>query len=898
MPAGRSKRKRRPKPNARDLSSIGARFTFGPRVTYGGTLAIEIGTNLGPYEIVSLLGAGGMGEVYRARDTRLGRDVALKTLPANVAADPSRRQRFELEARAVAALKHPNIVAVFDVGAAEGVSYIVSELVEGESLHGAKFASRKAIDIAVQIAAGLAAAHDAGIIHRDLKPDNILLTASGLVKILDFGLAKISAIPAGGAAGATETFLTPTEPGVVMGTASYMSPEQIRGLTADPRSDIFSLGLILYELLTGTRAFRHETSAETLTAILKQEPADLPETVPAGLRQVIAHCIEKDPTNRFQSAKDLSFALRSLALSGTQPESAAGFSKTARPRLRRRRLIAMTAAAIVIAAVVIAVFWLRTPPVPSWSGVMLGGPQPSFTPRVSPDGHTLAFQVMVDGLNQVAVMKPESGNWAILTHSRSQGAVVETSWSPDGTTIYFDRITDVPQGIYSVPVLGGEERLILENAAWPEALPDGSFLVKRRNAQRQSQIFRFWPETGRLQGFPVSSSSWFGSIRAFPDGREAVVVGTRIGESQASGKHVYILDLGSNTVRRLPTGLPDESKLDFVAVNPDGKSVLLTSSSGDLHRIVAVPRNGRSPARTLLTLTLPANAIDMASDGSLYLDQNDMFFNLQTFPVQGGHPQNIASLRYPEMMRNAVLPDGRAILPQAFGGRSRLVVVETGKEPVPFINTAEETSGPVTLAGKREIAFLIGPESKRMIALAMIANGRITRRIPFDKGRITSLASTPDGSVLYAVADGTIWSIPASGGEIKKFRAGDAIAVDPDGKYMMVEVSESPQTRLLRIPVSGGPEQEIPLSGPLHLAAPPVSSNAINKDGLLLAPLASTDSFFFLPGVVNLATGSMKRIPLDQFGDYQYIGWGPDGKVVALAAGFRATIWRFQPERR
>jgi eukaryotic-like serine/threonine-protein kinase len=220
-------------------------------------MALPPGTKLGPYEIVAPLGAGGMGEVYRARDSRLGRDVALKILPAEVGNDASRRQRFELEARAVAALSHPNIVAVHDVGTENGVFYIVSELVDGESLRSAKFGLRKTLHIAVQIASGVAAAHAAGIIHRDLKPDNILLTRDGRVKILDFGLAKLAPTQAPSAAGADTTTMN-TGLGMVMGTVGYMSPEQVRGLDVDSRSDIFSFGVILHELLTGKRTFHGE----------------------------------------------------------------------------------------------------------------------------------------------------------------------------------------------------------------------------------------------------------------------------------------------------------------------------------------------------------------------------------------------------------------------------------------------------------------------------------------------------------------------------------------------------------------------------------------------------------------------------------------------------------------
>jgi eukaryotic-like serine/threonine-protein kinase len=282
-------------------------------------MPLSPGDKLGPYEIVSQIGAGGMGEVYRARDTRLGRDVALKILPAELANDTSRRQRFELEARAVAALSHPNIVAVYDVGP----GYMVSELVDGEPLRGGELGLRKTIEIATQIASGRAAAHDAGIVHRDLKPDNILLTREGRPKILDFGLAKVQAKSA---APVDQTVTVHTEAGVVMGTPGYMSPEQVRGVAADHRTDIFSFGVILHELLTGKRVFQGETSVDTMQAILRKDAPELPETVPAGLRQIVGHCLEKDPANRFQSAKDLGFALQALsgsAITKSAPENSA-----------------------------------------------------------------------------------------------------------------------------------------------------------------------------------------------------------------------------------------------------------------------------------------------------------------------------------------------------------------------------------------------------------------------------------------------------------------------------------------------------------------------------------------------------------------------------------------------
>jgi len=269
-------------------------------------MALSPSARLGPYEIVSPLGAGGMGEVYRARDSRLGREVAIKVLPEHLAGNPRALARFEREARAVAALSHPNILAIHDFGAQEGVVYAVTELLEGETLRARLERSplgwRKAVEVGVALADGLAAAHAKDITHRDLKPENIFLTSDGRVKILDFGLARAG--PA-----------TPddqTEPGTVLGTVGYMSPEQVRGEPADARSDIFALGCVLYEMVAGQRAFRRPTAPETMTAILNDDPAPVGREVPPELDRVIAHCLEKSPPQRFQSAHDVAFALRAM----------------------------------------------------------------------------------------------------------------------------------------------------------------------------------------------------------------------------------------------------------------------------------------------------------------------------------------------------------------------------------------------------------------------------------------------------------------------------------------------------------------------------------------------------------------------------------------------------------
>jgi len=282
-------------------------------------ITITSGTKLGEYEVKSLLGSGGMGEVYRARDSRLGREVAIKVLPSFLSTDSDRLRRFEQEARAAAALNHPNILAVFQMGTYQGAPYLVSELLEGETLREqikrGRLPIRKAIDYGVQIARGLAAAHEKGIVHRDLKPENLFVTKDGRVKILDFGLAKLTQ-PQSGSDNSALTLTKATEAGMVMGTVGYMAPEQVRGETADHRADIFAFGAILYEMLAGKRAFQKPTSAETMTAILNEDPPGISQVTanpPPALQRVVHRCLEKNPEQRFQSASDLAFALDALS---------------------------------------------------------------------------------------------------------------------------------------------------------------------------------------------------------------------------------------------------------------------------------------------------------------------------------------------------------------------------------------------------------------------------------------------------------------------------------------------------------------------------------------------------------------------------------------------------------
>ena len=324
-------------------------------------MTLPAGTRLGPYEILAPIGAGGMGEVYRARDKKLDRDVAIKVLPQSVAADPDTLARFEREAKAVAALSHPNILAIHDFGTQDGIAYAVMELLEGETLRGKLDAGpipqKQAVDYGLQVAKGLSAAHEKGIVHRDLKPENLIVTKDGHLKILDFGLAKKVEAVAAQEQTSAPTESGHTEAGTVMGTMGYMSPEQVRGLPVDHRSDIFSFGTILYEMLSGKKAFKRNTASDTIAAILKEEPPELTQSgrnISPALDHIVKHCLEKDRDNRFQTAKDIAF---NLSEQSSQP--VASSVQLAAPPTGKRKVLIAAAAIFVLAAA--GIFLLRRP---------------------------------------------------------------------------------------------------------------------------------------------------------------------------------------------------------------------------------------------------------------------------------------------------------------------------------------------------------------------------------------------------------------------------------------------------------------------------------------------------------------------------------------------------------
>jgi len=511
-------------------------------------MALSPNTRLGRYEIRSLLGEGGMGEVYLARDPKLGRDVAIKVLPAQFSADAERLARFEQEASAAGALNHPNVLAVHDVGQHDGAPFVVSELLEGETLReklrGAPLSQRKAVDYASQIARGLAAAHERGIVHRDLKPENIFITSDGRAKILDFGLAKLTR--GDGQQSQTEilTRRLDTDPGAVMGTVGYMAPEQVRRKKVDQRADIFSFGAVLYEMLTGRRAFRGESAADTLSAVLREDPPALSESnrdVSPALERLVLHCLEKDPAARFHSANDLAFALEALSgathLSG---EQAATTRALAGRGVRRRELVAwgVAGAALLAASLTLVLPFLRRAPqeAPAAAARFLlappGAGQVIGAPLISPDGRRVVLVVRdaagkqnlwlrpLDALDAQQLAGTEAGDQPFWSpDGRSIGFIaagklkkldvsggpaqtlsdaisVGGAWNRDGVILFARSTTE---GLYRIPAAGGtpEPLTTLDKSrneyvhAWPHFLPDGRhFLyVAGTSPREQSAVF-------------------------------------------------------------------------------------------------------------------------------------------------------------------------------------------------------------------------------------------------------------------------------------------------------------------------------------------------------------------------------------------------------------------------
>jgi WD40 repeat protein len=579
---------------------------------------LTTGAKLGPYEVVSTLGAGGMGEVYRARDARLSRDVAVKVLPAAFSRDPERLRRFDQEARATAALNHPNILAIFDIGNHEGSLYVVTELLEGETLRqriqSGPVPPRKATDYALQIARGLAAAHDQGITHRDLKPENVFLTKDGRIKILDFGLAKLTR-PEQSASGAeTATLASQTEPGLVLGTVGYMSPEQVRGKPADPRSDIFSLGAILYEMVSGKRAFHGDTPADTMSAILKAEPPPLTETqpnIPPGLARIVEHCLEKDAANRFQSARDVAFALESFSGSGSTSSAVPQVA----PSPKRRTLSVFTAvgAALLAAIVAFAAARLTVPVAAQPEFHQLTFPRGYIqTARFAPDGETIIYSAAWAGKAiELFSTRPEGAESRALGQTDSDLLGVSSSGE------LAVRLTPRFTGAYSISgtlarsmLSGGTPRPVENDIEFADWTPDGKDLALVRRVAGRTRL-----------EFPVGkvlyeTVGWIGNPRFSPQGNSIAFIDhiSLVGDPGT----VAIIDLAGH--KKTLTQSFDSAQ--GLAWSPTGNEIWFTATpAGGARALRGVSLSGQE--RLIVRIPGILNLFDISRTGRVLLAKDD-----------------------------------------------------------------------------------------------------------------------------------------------------------------------------------------------------------------------------------------------------------------------------------
>jgi eukaryotic-like serine/threonine-protein kinase len=608
------------------------------------------GTKLGHYEIVAPLGAGGMGEVYRARDQSLDREVAVKVLPEELATDRDRLRRFEQEARAAAALSHPNILAVHRFCTAEkDPPYLITELLQGqtlrERLEQGEIPVRKAVDFALQTARGLAAAHDRGIAHRDLKPANIFLTRDGVVKILDFGLAK-RVVPDATRPQIPGATVSLTEQGVVLGTAGYMSPEQIRGQVVDHRSDIFSLGAVLYEMISGSRAFQGKTAADTMSAILKEEPADLSglrRNLPPALVRIVYRCLEKDPGERFQSARDLAFNLELIS----REQSGIGAVSAPQPKNDRRWLISASVAFALLGA--------------TWLGFLLTrGQRPlqgedsspvelrrltDFVgmeefPALSPDGKSVAFTADVGGRRQIWVRLLARGSALQVTHDETDHQYPR--WSSDSSSLIYFSPSREPDGqgeIWQTPALGGTARPLVISMGGADLSHDGKHLAYFHSIQGQLELAVADADGSNSHRLTVLPTEYtYSDLRWSPDDQK---LGFQRGRT--FDYDVFYVAAQGGSVQAVTR---DENPLGGFAWLPDSSGVVYSSSRGDTVLYLRTMNlwSVQTGGKNLRQLTFGETSYispDLDRNGNLVATRRQLQFDIWRYPVDYSPEENV-----------------------------------------------------------------------------------------------------------------------------------------------------------------------------------------------------------------------------------------------------------------
>jgi Tol biopolymer transport system component len=780
-------------------------------------LSFAPAARLGPYEIVAAIGAGGMGEVYRARDTRLGREVAVKVLPAHLGGSPERRERFEREARAVAALSHPNILALHDVGREGETAYVVTELLEGETLRErlreGPLPVRKATDYATQVALGLAAAHAQGIVHRDLKPDNVFVTRDGRVKILDFGLARqVAEVLAGGTETSSPTLQHATEPGAILGTVGYMSPEQARGGEADARSDIFAFGCVLREMLTGRRAFDRGSAAETLAAIIREEPeplAGLPD-VPPALERIVMHCLEKSPDERFQSARDLAFDLQSL--SGASAPSA---PPRGRARAARRPWLALGLAALAVALAFAAGRASHR------GGAATGAPaRASFTlvtdqpgvesdPALAPDGKSVVYVAEVDGQYDLFLLRVGGRNPTPLT-ADSRVDDWQPVFSPDGERIAF-RSEREGGGIFLMDPTGESVRRVSDFGFDPSFSPDG------REIAVGTVGFQFPMErSGRGSLWAVDVGT--GRRREIVRPSDAVQPawsphGTRIaywGLRQDSGQRdIFTAAADGSELQSGGVSVTEDAPLDWSPVwAPDGRHLYFGSNRGgtmSLWRVAIDEATGRTlgPPEPLTLPTLWSGRYSLAGDGRrIAFESLDWRSTLHrvAFDPEGekttGAPLSVFQSTGRPIRDHRVSPDGQWVVFSRAGVQEDLFLTRMdGGQYRRLTDDAFRDRGPSFSPDGQRIAFYsdrsgayehwaIRPDGSGLVQLTRRKGGSSNFPVWSPDGQRIAAAVVPQGWSLYDLSGPAGQAVPVPQPELDATHKFWPMTWTADGRFL------------------------------------------------------------------------------------------------------------------
>ena len=834
-------------------------------------------TKLGPYEIQSLLGAGGMGEVYRARDPRLGREVAIKILTSGSAPDSERLRRFEQEARATAALNHPNILAVFDIGTQDNSPYIVSELLEGETLRSRLTSGplpvRKTIDYALQIARGLAAAHDHGIFHRDLKPENIYITRDGHVKILDFGLAKLT-MPEPGASGlsAQATLDSVTARGVLLGTLGYMSPEQCRGASVDARSDLFSFGAVLYEMLSGKRAFRGDTTADTISSILKEEPPDLAATgrdVPPMLERIVHHCLEKDPAHRFQSARDITFALEALSSTSS---SVAGTAAAPAPAIavppRKSWLVPALLGAIIVlvAGAALLIVRVSAPPSEPPSYRQLTFARESIaSARFAPDQRTIIYgTARVGTQTELFSLAPDSH----APVSLGLKDVDVESISPTGEMLLIQQRHSLVRvarvGVLArAPLSGAAPRPMMSDVADADWGSDNQIAV----ARYVEGHFRIEYPIGHVLYEPATG--YVSSVRVSPNGDwVAFAEHPTLGDDAG-----YVAVVDSSGRKR--TLSPRQSAVEDVNWAPSGKEVWFTGAAvGIEFQLRAADLSGHT--RVVDRIPGIPGLYDIARDGRVLLTQS--IFRVVTNAWGPGQDQerDVTIQNWSEAM--AISPDSRQVLLTEEGAGSGpdydvYVRASDGTAPVrvgdgvgyDFSPDMKWVLSSLPVHIPRQLFLIpLGTGETKQITHDSIDRGRarflpdgknlvFTGTEPGHKSRIylqatdwgtarpispegvSGFVPTADGKFVFGVSD-SVALYPVDGQEsprpVPGIHPGEAIfSASPDGRSALVAVLGGYSADVMRVNLSSGRRELFKKIGPSDPAGVILVDAAFTPDG-------------------------------------------------------------------